>query len=90
MTFGTAALSGVACCAPAAFLLISRCERILNINRKARFGNGEEEGPNDATIRSMAEVNALVGVLLRAVEIGVLGTAMFANLTLNEMNQLNT
>ncbi|EDN04615.1 predicted protein [Histoplasma mississippiense (nom. inval.)] len=33
---------------------------ILNINRKARFGNGEEEGPNDATIRSMAEVNALV------------------------------
>ncbi|QSS65034.1 hypothetical protein I7I51_02112 [Histoplasma capsulatum] len=60
MTFGTAALSGVACCAPAAFLLISRCERILNINRKARFGNGEEEGPNDATIRSMAEVNALL------------------------------
>ncbi|KAG5287274.1 hypothetical protein I7I50_12698 [Histoplasma capsulatum G186AR] len=55
------------------------------------LGNGgEEEGPNCATIRSMAEVNTLVGVLLSAVEIRVLRASMLANLSIGEMNQLST
>ncbi|QSS52910.1 hypothetical protein I7I53_08679 [Histoplasma capsulatum var. duboisii H88] len=61
MTFGTATFMGVACCAPAVFLLISGCESIPEINWKAHLRNGgEEEGPNCATIRSMAEVNTLL------------------------------
>lgn len=90
VTFGTATLLAAACCIPAILSLISMWEKILEINWKSRFGQGEEdeliEGTNGATVKSMRGVNTLVGRSLRAVEIPVLGAAVLAILIVGEVN----
>ncbi|KAK2802009.1 hypothetical protein FQN51_004919 [Onygenales sp. PD_10] len=97
LTFGTATLLAAACCIPAILSLISMWNKILEINWKNRFGDGSDdgdvaredepiEGTNGATIGKMNGVNALVRLLLSAVEIPILGAAVIAILIIGELN----
>ncbi|ODH45499.1 hypothetical protein GX48_08423, partial [Paracoccidioides brasiliensis] len=92
ITFGTATLMAAACCIPAVLSLISMWSKILEANRKKRFGGENEqvdmpiEGTNGATIKRMNSVNSLIRLFLSVVEIPVFGAAVLGILILGEMN----
>jgi hypothetical protein len=94
LTFGTATLLAAACCIPAILSLVSMWNKILEINWKSRFGNGDEderidkpiEGTNGATIKRMSGVNTLIRMFLSAVEVPVFGAAVLAILIMGERN----
>jgi len=94
LTFDTATLLAAACCIPAILSLVSMWNKILDINWKTRFGDGNEddridepiEGTNGATIGMIKRVNTLIRLLLSAVEIPVFGAAVLAILIIGERN----
>lgn len=94
LTFGTATLLAAACCIPAILSLVSMWNKILKINWKKRFGDGDESvdqhatisGTNHATPAKMLKVNDRIRFYLSMVEIPVFGAAILAILILGERN----
>lgn len=95
LSFGTATLLAAACCIPAILSLLSMWNKILKINWKKRFGDGDSSeedldahisGTNAATPAKMNKVNDRIRFYLSMVEIPVFGAAILAILILGERN----
>lgn len=91
LTFNAAFLIAAACCIPAILSLAFMWNKILEINWKARFGEGDEndepiEGTNGATNRQMKGVNSMIRLFLSVIEIPLFGAAVLAILAVGETN----
>ncbi|KAH9883690.1 hypothetical protein F4778DRAFT_775049 [Xylariomycetidae sp. FL2044] len=93
LSFSTALLLSAACCIPAVLHLAFMWNKILEINWKSRFGNPDEdnpdepiEGTNGATPRHVENINSMVRLFLSTIEIPVFGGAVIAILILGELN----
>jgi hypothetical protein len=94
LTFGAATLLAAACCIPAILSLASMWDKILEINRKSRFGDRNRresidapiEGTNGATTKSMNRVNELIRSFLSAVEIPAFGAIILLMIIFGERN----
>lgn len=94
LDFGTATLLAAACCIPAILSLVSMWNKILEINWKRRWGNGEPEerldeqieGTNGATVGRMRHVNGVIRMFLSAIEAPLFVAAVLAILIVGELN----
>ncbi|KAL1959057.1 hypothetical protein VTO42DRAFT_3298 [Malbranchea cinnamomea] len=95
LTFGTATLLAAACCVPAILSLIFVWAKILELNWKMRFGEGDggnerndelTEDTHGAIVKKVDQVNALIRRLLSVVEVPVFGAAVLAIVIMGERN----
>lgn len=98
LNFGTATLLAAACCIPAILSMVSMWNKILEINWKRRWGNGESEerlddqieGTNGATVGKMRHVNSVIRMFLSAIEAPLFVAAVLAILIVGELNFFST
>jgi hypothetical protein len=90
LSFNTAMLLAAACCIPAILSMIFMWIKILEINWKTRFGDGELDdtiqGTNGATVGNMRGVNSMVRLFLSVIEIPLFSAAVLAILAIGETN----
>ncbi|KAI0837940.1 hypothetical protein F5Y06DRAFT_269416 [Hypoxylon sp. FL0890] len=90
LAFNAATLLAAACCIPAVLSLISMWNKILEINWKITFGQGDGnqliEGTNGATVEGMTKVNSMIRLFLSTIEVPVFSAAVLAILIFGERN----
>lgn len=90
LDFGSATLLAAACCIPAILSLVSTWFKILEVNWKSRFSEGDESekitGTNGATVGKMKGVNGIIRLFLSAIEVPVFGAWVLAILVVGELN----
>ncbi|KAI1141142.1 hypothetical protein F5Y05DRAFT_376501 [Hypoxylon sp. FL0543] len=90
LAFNAATLLAAACCIPAVLSLVSMWNKILEINWKTTFGQGDGnqliEGTNGATVEGMTKVNGMVRLFLSTIEVPVFSAAVLAILSFGEKN----
>ncbi|KAI1417309.1 hypothetical protein F5Y13DRAFT_152456 [Hypoxylon sp. FL1857] len=90
LAFNAATLLAAACCIPAVLSLVSMWNKILEINWKITFGQGDGdqliEGTNGATVARMTGVNAMIRLFLSTIEVPLFSAAVLAILIYGEKN----
>ncbi|OTA75906.1 hypothetical protein M434DRAFT_26096 [Hypoxylon sp. CO27-5] len=90
LAFNAATLLAAACCIPAVLSLVSMWTKILELNWKITFGQGDGdqliEGTNGATVEGMTKVNSMVRLFLSTIEVPVFSAAVLAILIFGERN----
>ncbi|KAI0138131.1 hypothetical protein F4776DRAFT_79976 [Hypoxylon sp. NC0597] len=90
LAFNAATLLAAACCIPAVLSLVSMWNKILELNWKITFGQGDGDGPiegtNGATVEGMTKVNSMIRLFLSTIEVPIFSAAVLAILIFGERN----